>query len=418
MFFMDSDLIILFALIFLSGAFSASEIALTSLSEAKVRSFDGDGKFGSRVILRLRKFPQRLLISILVGNQVVNVVATVLATIWVIRIFGEDQLTLSTTVFTLVLILFGSITPKTIALSFPEIFARVLSYPLFLFILIVRPIIWIFEVFIRMILRLLRADTKDMYTLSEREIAVMLDMSVEKGLLEEEEEAFMKHILQFSEVKAEGIMTLLKDIDAIDIKSSREELLPFLQEHEHTNFPVYEDDLNNIKGLISLHKLLHLTYNSRKKFPLEDQRFVSTLVVPKTVSLTELFKEFKEKNQRIAIVVDEYAQTMGLVTLGDILIEITGVRVKKNNDRPQPVIKKLSRNLWEADGDIPLSKINESLGVQLSSPDHKRISLCVLEKLMRFPENGEKVVIDSIEVEVVKMVKNLIKKVQIKKVKR
>lgn len=413
---MDFGLLILIALVLLSGAFSAAEIALTSLTEAKVRPMEGDNKFASPAILKLKKSPQKLLISILVANQIVNIVATVVATMWALRVFGEGNLSIVTTIFAFLLILFGSISPKTIALSFPEIIARVMAYPLLVFVFVSMPIVWVFELFTKFFLKLLKADKKELTSTTEEEIKAMLDISMEKGIIEEEEDIFMKQILKFSETRVADIMTLFKDIDAIDRNIEREELIKFFQEHDHTHFPVYEEDLNNIKGIVSTHDLINALYHSNKKKPLNKFKLSSPVVVPKTETLTELFKVLKEKHRRMAAVIDEHGQTIGLVTLGDILEEIAGEKIESAK-APEPKVEKCGKNCWEADGEVAISKINDELELDLSHPEHKVISLVVLEELKRFPEVDEKVQINGLEIEIKRVEKNVIKKVILRKKK-
>ncbi|MBN1258349.1 HlyC/CorC family transporter [Candidatus Peregrinibacteria bacterium] len=414
---MGIEFALLIVLIFLSGAFSASEIALTALGEAKVRAFEKDGKFASMAIVSLKKQPQKLLITILVGNQVANVLATVTATLWIVKTFGEGNISLATVVFTFTLIIFGSISPKTVALRFPEAIARGMAYPLLGFLVIFRPVSIIFEWIARGTLKLLKSDRKEFMAMTAREIEAILDIGAEKGVIAEEEEVFMKQILKFGKTKVEEIMTLLKDIDAIDIKMKREELAAFFKAHDHTFFPVYEESLNNIRGIISVHSLVRLLYRARQKEPLRNFKFRSAVVVPKTATLTELFRVLKEKHRRMIVVIDEHGQTIGLVTLNDILEEIMGTKIQVPNKTPEAKIEKKGKNCWEADGEVPVAKINEQMGLSLDFPEHNVISLVVLEKLRRFPEIGEKVQIDGAEIEIKRVEKNVIKKVVIRKKK-
>jgi len=414
---MDLGLIILIILVILSSAFSAAEIALTSLTEAKVRSMEDDKRFASTAILKLKKHPQKLLVSILVGNQTVNIIATVVATMWAIRIFGQGSIGLVTVIFTFVLILFGSIAPKTTALRFPETVARIMSYPMFGFVIIARPVVILFEWAAKGFLKLLGSDKKGLPSATEKEIEAMLDISAEKGVIGEEEDAFMKQILKFHETTVKDIMTLLKDIDAIDIEIERDDLIKFFQEHDHTHFPVYQEDLNNVKGIVSVHDLVKRIYHTHINKPLHSFKFTSPVVVPKTETLTELFKVLKDKHRRMAAVIDEHGQTIGLVTLGDILEEIAGEKIETEKKAPEPKIEKCGKNYWEADGEIPISKINEMMEMNLDYPEHKVISLIVLEELKRFPESEEKVQLDGVEIEIKRVEKNVIKKVALRKKK-
>lgn len=414
---MDINLVIIIMAIFLSGCFSGVEIALTSLGEAKVRSMKDDNRFGSTAILKLQEYPQKVLISILIGNQVANIIATVTATVWVIKIFSEARISMATAIFSVIMIIFTSIGPKTIALRFPETVARAISYPLLWFVYIARPITWIFELIVKGFLKLLKADKKALTSISQEEIEAMLDISAEKGVIGEDEDVFMKQILKFNQTKVEDIMTLLKDIDAIEINTEKEDLIKFFKEHDHTHFPVYEESLNNIKGIVSVHDLVKTLYYSTTKKPLHNFKFQRAAVVPKTASLTELFKVLKEKHRRMVVVIDEHGQTIGLVTLNDILEEIAGVKIETPQKIFEPKIEKCGKNCWEADGEVAVAKINELMDIKLDYPEHEVISLVVLEKLKRFPETNEKIQLDGVEIEIKRVEKNVIKKVAIRKKK-
>lgn len=412
---MDYSLIGIIGLIFLSGCFSASEIALTSLSRAKVYAIENDGKFASRAIVKLKQKSQRLLIAILVGNQVVNILASTLATVWGIKIFGENHISFVIFIFTIALIAFGSIAPKAFALGFAEIFARIMAYPLLLFVYVVQPVIWFFEKFIQFISWVFKVKREGLNELSEKEIEAMIEIGSKEGLIEEEEEIFLKHVLKMSKTEAEQAMTRLKDIDAINLNVNREILEQLLEEKSHTEFPVYEDDLNNIKGTISYQEVLKILQKNQKKKPLTHAKLTQALVVPKTISFIELFKLFVDKSKRMAIVIDEYGQTTGLITMDHIMEEITGATLKKTHQNNEPVIEEVSKNKWLADGMITIAKVNEALHIDLKKAEHKAMSLVILEKLKRFPEMDEVIEFEQIEVKITRIEKNVVKKIEIRK---
>ena len=405
----------IFFLILLSGLFSASEIALTSLSQAKVLAIKGDGKFGSSAINRLKKVPQRVLVSILVSNQTVNIVATFLATMWGLDLLG-DQVNFLIIPFTLFLIVFGTILPKTFALGFPEAFSRAVSYPLLFLVFILRPIIWFFELIINGFSRLLKIDPNRLNKMTDKEIEAMIDIGADEGVLEEGQDLFLKHVLKFGDTKVKEVMIPLKDIAAIDITITRDELTDFLDKNNYTEFPVYQEDTNTIRGSITLHELMQLLKKTTKKRPLENQRLTQTVVIPKTANFIQLFKILTEKKKRIAIVIDQYGQTVGLVTMANIMEEITGVGAK--NSSVQPTMKKIDRNLWELDGEVRVAQVNEALGLVLPFPEHQVMSLVVLEVLKRFPEMAEEVFLDEVQITVKRIEKNVVKKMEISKLKK
>jgi len=410
--FMSKQLILLIFLILASGFFSAAEIALTALSRAKIRSMENDQRFGSQPILKLKAHPQRTLVSILISNQVVNVLATVVVTLWGVALFGEREIGWVTLLFTVTLMLVGSIGPKTLALRFAEPFARIMAYPLYFFLLLIRPVFWILKGIGTAFARLLNLKMKELPTSSNEEIRAMLEIAQEEGVLSEEEENFMIQILKFSKTEVKDIMTMLKDINAISMEIERKELVDFFEQHSHTYFPVYEEDLNKIRGIISVHDLVQIIQHSKLKHPLHDHRFSVAVVVPKTASLVELFKIFKDNKKHMAMVFDEYGQTIGLVTLNDILEEITGLKSKGGNEAK---LTALRANQWEAEGEVTVAKLNEALGMLLPFHEHQTLAFVILENLKRFPETAEILDFEGFSFTVQRLEKNVIKKVLVKK---
>ncbi len=277
----------------------------------------------------------------------------------------------------------------------------------------IRPIIYLFEVIINVFSRLLKVKQGIFNSISEKEIEAMIEIGTNEGVIEEGQDVFLKHVLRFGETKVKEVMIPLKDIAALDVTVSRNELIQFLDGKKHVEFPVYENDINAIKGIISLHDLVQLLQNSKNKFPLKEARLTQSVVVPNTATFIQLFKVLNEKNKRMAMVIDEYGQTVGMVTASNIMEEITGIRAKNNG--PQPSVKKLNRNLWEADGGVRVSQINEDLSVDLPYPEHEVLSLVVLKELKRFPEVDEVVKIDGVDIKIKRIEKNVVKKLEISK---
>ena len=412
---MSLEFFLLILFIILSGILSATEVSLNTLDKVKLKAMEDDKRFASRQILKLKEHPQRVLIAILMSNQVVNILATVIATLWAVHTFGEGNIGFATFVFAIALLLFGNIIPKTSALRFAEVYARFIAYPMLGFMFIVRPLIWVVEFIVGGFVSIFKIKHKYIPVTTDREIEAMLDMGAEEGVIDEDEQAFMKHILKFNKTEAGDIMTLLKNINAVNINSSKEDLISFFAEQTHNYFPAYEDSLNNIKGIISIHYLIEL-FASKRKFPLHQKKLITPVVVPKTTSLLELFRILKEAKRNMAIVVDEHGQTVGLITMGDMFEDITGL--KANKEVPEPKIEKIEKNLWRADGEIEMGRVNEELNLELTLPEHQTISLAILQEIKRFPELNEKIVIESIEVEITRIEKNVIKKVHLRKMRK
>jgi putative hemolysin len=411
----DSSLVLLILLIALSGAFSGAEIALTSISLAKATTLKESKHFGAKAVFKLKKKPQSTLIAILIGNNLVNILATVVATIWGIETFGSNAIGIVTGILTFVVLVFGEITPKTIAQKYAVSFACTVSYPLLGLIVVLYPVIWILNKFIGSMMRIFNVNNP-IGTISEEELLAMVDIGTKEGIIEEHEQEFIENVLEFTDTTAEEIMTIEKDIEAIEINSTIKDSAHFFVQHSHTRIPVYKNDINNIVGIVTVHDILSLLHDSKEIKTLADLHYQPVIVVPKTKSINKLFREFQKRRQHLAIVVDEHGMTVGIVTLEDILEEIVG-DIADEKDREEDGIYSIGKNEWEVEGDTTIEEINEALKTELDYPEHQTISLLILEELQGFPHKGEKITYENLTIQVKEMGKNKIEKVLITKTK-
>ena len=410
---MDSSLILLIVLVLLSGVFSGAEIALTSLSPAKVKLLKDGKRFGSRAVCRLKKKPQSTLIAVLIGNNLVNILATVVATIWGIEFFGDHAIGVVTGILTFIILIFGEIVPKTFAQKHAEGFARTMAYPLWGFTIVLFPITWMINKFIHGLMYIFKARNP-IRTMSEEELLAMVDIGTKEGVIEEHEQEFIENVLEFTETSVEEIMTLEKDIEAMNASTTIPEASRYFVEHSHSRIPVYKENLDNIIGIVTVHDIMRLTHDDKKIQNLGDLHYNHLIVVPKTKSISKLFREFQKRRQHLAIVVNEHGQTVGLVTLEDILEEIVGDIIDEH-DREENGIQGIGKNEWEVDGDTTIEEINQELKIELNYPEHQTISLLILETLHGFPRKGEKIAYENLIIQVKEMGKRKIEKVLITK---
>lgn len=409
-----SQLVLLVFLILLSGAFSGAEIALTSLSQAKVKAIAKDKKFASRAIVKLKKDPQKLLITILIGNNLVNILASVMATVWAIEVFGSNAIGIVTGVLTLLILVFGEITPKTFAQKYSVRSARMMAYPLLWLTKILMPVIWVFDQFTTGLLRMLKLKGT-LQSVSEEELLAMIDIGRKEGVIEEQEQELIENVLEFSDTTAEEVMTVKKDMDMLKSNTPIHDTVQFFLTHSHSRIPIYKDSIHNIVGVITVHDILRILHDPEKYKTLEDCKFIHPVLTPKTKSISKLFHEFQRRHQHLAIVVDEHGQTVGLVTMEDILEEIVGDIVDEQ-DREQRMILQIGKNEWEASGEATIEDINDVLDIELDYPEHQSVSLLILEHLHRFPKLGEKINYQDIIIQVKEMGKKKIEKVVITKI--
>lgn len=411
--FVYTQLLLLLFLIVLSGLFSGAEIALTSLSQAKVKAIDKDKKFGSRAIVKLKSNPQRLLITILIGNNLVNILTSVLATVWAVEVFGNNAIGVVTGVLTFLILMFGEITPKTFAQKHSLRFARFVAQPLLFLTKILLPVIWLFEKFTDFLISRLKMKGP-LHSVSEEELLAMVDIGTKEGVIEEKEQEMIENVLEFTDTTVQEVMTVKKDMEMLKVTTPMQEVVHYFLEHSHSRIPIYKETIHNMVGVITVHDILKFLHDPGKYQTLEDCKLTHPILVPKTKPISKLFHEFQNRRQHIAIVVDERGETVGLVTMEDILEEIVG-DIADEQDLELKLVHSIGKNEWEANGEASIEVINEVVGVDLDYPVHQTISLLILEKLQRFPKLGEKIDYENLILQVKEMSKKKIEKVQITK---
>jgi len=410
----DSELWLLLFLIVLSAGFSAAEIALTSLAPAKVKAIKDQKKFGSKSVWKLKKKPQNALITILICNNLVNILATVVATLWGVKQFGSHAVGIVTGILTVLILVFGEITPKTIAQKYAENVARASGPALVGLVWLFSPIIWVLNQFIHLLMKVFKAENP-IQTMSEEELLAMVEIGTKEGVIEEHEQEFIENVLEFTDTTAEEIMTIEKNIEALDASTSITDAAHFFMEHSHSRIPVYKEDLDHIIGIITVHDILRLTNKTKSVSELGDLHYQDFIVVPKTKSINKLFLEFKKRRQHIAIVVDEHGRTVGLVTLEDILEEIVG-EIADEQDKEVTRITPIGKNEWEVSGETTIEELNGAIDMEIDFPVHKTVSLLILEILQGFPRLGERIDFQGVSLQVKSMGKNRIDKVIVSKI--
>jgi CBS domain containing-hemolysin-like protein len=410
------ELFTLIILIILSGVSSAAEIALVSLSPAKVRTMEGDHKFASKIIVHLKGRAQRVLITILVANNLVNILSSVVATLWAVRVWGDHAVGAVTGAMTFIILMFGEICPKTFAQRYAEGFSRLLAYPTLVLTWILFPIAWFFEKFINWLTHLVGAHHTAKTFSSDDEFLALLDIGTEEGVIEAQEQQLIENVLEFGDTTVEEIMTSVKDIEAMPATTTIKEAVDFFIKYAHSRIPVYKETVNNIVGIITVRELIRYI-KKRSIKTLEDIKFTPPIVVPKTMAIRKLFRQFQHKHQHIAIVVDEHGATIGLLTMEDILEEIVG-DISDEHDKEEKNIISIEKNLWEADADVKIEDVNKILKLQLDYPEHQTIALLILEKLERFPKLDEKIQFENVIFQVKAMSKKKIETVWISKTKK
>lgn len=407
------QLIVLFILLLLSAFFSSAETAMTTANKIHIMSLADEGNKRAKVLLRIIDNPGKLLSTILVGNNIVNLSASSLATTWTTRVFGNAFVGVATGILTLLVLLFGEITPKTMATFYAEKMA--LSYaPVIYFLMrILTPVIFLINKLSNGILFLLRMDPKGKQsTMTEQELRTIVDVSHEDGVIETEERQMIYNVFDFGDSQAKDVMVPRIDMSFVDVNTSYEELLNIFRNDGYTRYPVYENTTDTIIGTINMKDLL--LWNSQKDFSIREI-LRKPYFTYEHKSTAALLMEMKEYAVNLAIVLDEYGATAGMITLEDLLEEIVGeIRDEYDADEEEDVREVIPQREYVAHGFAKLDDLNEILGLQLESDDYDSIGGYIIEQLDHLPVPGESCLTeDKLKLVVDDVVKNRIETVHI-----
>ena len=409
---MDSQLLFLLILLVLSGFFSGAEIAIVSLTDAKVRSLVEKGNKTALIVQNLKKRPQHLLITILVGNNLVNIGGSVLATAWATEKFGSDILGIITGVLTLLILVFGEIFPKTFAERFSRQFAFLVARPIFYLEYILFPLVWVLEKVMNSLLRRTGAKAEKM---TEDEIKAMVSLGEEAGAIETEERMLIANVLEFGDTRVNQVMTPRAKICSLSADSGISEAVDLLIENGHSRIPVYKNDIDNVFGILTIQELLRGKRNKGPKSQIKDLDLNQTIFIPETKYLSDLFKEFQWKRQHMAMVVNEHGSVTGLITMEDLLEEIMG-EISDESDDDEKIIEQLGDDSWRVKAEVTVEELNELLGIAFDCDPHKTVGYLLLDKFQKIPRRGEDIKIKNIHFFIEKKVGNKIESVRVVRV--
>lgn len=414
---MTYDIILLVLLLFLSGYFSGAETALVSLSPATVRDMVQKKKRGSKAVGFLKAHPHKLLITILIGNNLVNIGASVFATLVFETLLGSAALGIITGVLTFFILVFGEIVPKSFAQNYAKSLSRIVAPPLLVMYWIFTPLVWVFDLLVKVLLRL-SSDGKKESHVTEDELKAFVSIGAEEGTIEREEQELIENVLQFTDTRVEAIMVPRVDIQAISIDSTLHDAANFVAKHHHSRIPVYKESIDNVVGVLTVKTLMHHMHREEMHHKLSDIDLLEPLKVPHSKPINQLFHEFQKRRMHLAIVLDEHGGTAGLITLEDILEEIVGEIVDEFDHEEEAELTKIGKTEVEATGKALVEHINDALKIKIPCPDHKTISFHITEELGRFPKEGETLEEKGYTITVDKMKKHTIEKVSVEKKKK
>lgn len=404
-------IVILAMLLGLSGFFSSAETAFISSNQIKLKTLAAKGSKNALLVLKIMEKPEKMLSAVLIGNNIVNLSASALATTIIIKLFGNAAIGVATGMLTFLILIFGEITPKSLASKKPESMSLVYAAPIYALMFILTPVIVTINLASGFVLKLLgagNAPRQDIMT--EEELRTIVDVSHEEGVIENEERKIINNVFDFAEVLAKDVMIQRIDMVLINIEAGYEEAIEIYRQERYTRLPVYEGNTDNIVGVINVKDLL--LHKSEKKFNIRDY-MRKPFFTYEYKKIAELLLQMKKSYANIAVVLDEYGMTAGMITMEDILEEIVGeIRDEYDIDEEES-FKKIGKDVYLLDGSVKLDEINERLGTDLNMEDYESIGGFVMGQLEHLPKVREGVRTEGVRLTVEKMDKARIDKVRL-----
>lgn len=405
------QILIVIGLLALSAFFSSSETAMMAVNKIRVRNLADAGLSSAQTLMKVLDNQPKMLSAILIGNNIVNISASSLATILVTRAFGDMYVGVGTGILTLLVLIFGEITPKTSATLYSETMALRFAKPIYMIMQVLTPVIFIVDKLSQGVLRLLHVDpNKKQDAITEDELRTIVEVSHEEGVIESDEKKMIYNVFDFGDSVAKDIMVPRIDMTFIDVDATFSEVIEVFREVKYTRYPVYEETTDNVIGIINIKDLL-LTEN-QKKFCIRDylREPLYTYEFKKTA---ELMVELRKTQNNIAIVLDEYGATAGLITLEDMLEEIVGEIRDEYDEDEEDLIRRIGPREYVVEAAMKLDDLNDQLGLDLESEDYDSIGGFIIGLLDHLPEEGEEVTHKTLRFVVDKVDRNRIDKIHL-----
>ena len=382
-----------------------------AVNKIRVRNLADAGLSSAQTLMKVLDNQPKMLSAILIGNNIVNISASSLATILVTRAFGDMYVGVGTGILTLLVLIFGEITPKTSATLYSETMALRFAKPIYMIMQVLTPVIFIVDKLSQGVLRLLHVDpNKKQDAITEDELRTIVEVSHEEGVIESDEKKMIYNVFDFGDSVAKDIMVPRIDMTFIDVDATFSEVIEVFREVKYTRYPVYEETTDNVIGIINIKDLL-LTEN-QKKFCIRDylREPLYTYEFKKTA---ELMVELRKTQNNIAIVLDEYGATAGLITLEDMLEEIVGEIRDEYDEDEEDLIRRIGPREYVVEAAMKLDDLNDQLGLDLESEDYDSIGGFIIGLLDHLPEEGEEVTHKTLRFVVDKVDRNRIDKIHL-----
>ncbi|MDD4461850.1 MAG: hemolysin family protein [Eubacteriales bacterium] len=421
------DIIVLIVLILIHAFFSASEIAVITLNDNRIRNEAEEGDRQASRLLRLISEPSRFLATTQIGGILAGFMAAAYAAVRLTdRIFmtlsPEQEWLRPLIIFALTLLLafvmfvFGEQVPRRLAQHRPERFARLSAGPIIFSGMVLRPFVWLSTGLTHLVLRLFRIDpTQVSRHVTEEEIRMMVDVGRESGAIHAEEKEMIENIFEFNDKDVSEIMTHRTNVVALDVESDFSEVLEIAVHEKYTRIPVYEENLDNVIGVLHIKDILYHAAEGLKQ-PFSLRHMIRTpYFVPESKQIDGLFREMQRDRIQMAIVIDEYGGTAGIVTIEDLLEEIVG-NIQDEYDEEEQEIVARGNHTFVVVGTAPLHEVGEAVGMDFPDDDYDTIAGFVISLLGRIPEENElpEVQYDRLLINVLEMDERRVSRVQLR----
>ena len=404
------DVFIIVILLILSALFSGSETALSSVNKVRLRSYADDGNKRAKMAIKLTDNFDKTLTTILIGNNVVNLASTTVATVMISVRFGAKYVAASTAVMTILVIIFGEIIPKNIASEFSETVSMAIAYPLYWLLVILTPLVWLLIGLKNIVIKLC-GGSKDQPTMTEEELKYIIDEIEDEGVLDESESDLVKSALEFSDITISEILIPRVNISAVEIDDDPDSIKDVFITSHFSRLPVYEKTIDSIVGIIHEKNFFDMYLNGRRDIREIIQK---PLYIFERTTISDIMKEMQKTKSHMAVVVDQYGGTQGIVTMEDIIEELVG-EIYDETDEEDTSFVTVGENEYEVSADLSIRDFLDRIELDPDEieTDCNSIGGLVMENLDRIPEPGEEVDCGRLHVKVVSVDEQRIERVRI-----
>ena len=386
--------ILMFVLVALSAFFSATETAYTSFNRTKMKNLAAEGNKRAASALKLSESYDKVLSTILVGNNIVNIALTSIATVWFVEAIVHPTVknfsaAIATAVITVIVLIFGEISPKSLAKEHAEGFSMAVAPVLKFLVIILTPINAIFMLWKKLLSKIFKAKTID--TVTEGEVLTLIDEAHEDGSIDEYNKELIENIFDFDDLSAGEIATHRTDLTCLDFSDSLEEWDKIINNSRFSRYPICQDSIDNIVGILDARSYLRLENKTRET--VMETAVSSPYFVPEAVKADVLFKNMRENRESMAIVLDEYGGLFGVITMTDLVECIVGDIVSENEDGEEdlPPIEFIGENSWRILGSASIDEVEEALNIKLEETDSDTFSGYALALYGSVPDDGSNI---------------------------